>query len=130
MLTEDVRTFAKAGNFAALTTLREDGQPATHVMWVDCDEECVLINTEEHRHKASDVQGDPRVTVMIWDKQNPYRYVEVRGRVIERVEGQPARDHIDELSQRYRGRLYDPERITSARIILRIEPLYQRSRGI
>ena len=106
---------------AALTTLLPDGQPQTHVMWVDADEQCVLINTELHRQKAKNVQRDPRVTVAIMAADNPYDFVEVRGRVVEIVRGDAARAHIDELAQKYTGKPYAMP-ITSERVILRIEP--------
>ena len=48
-------------------------------MWVDADDDHVLINTEVHRAKFKAVERDPRVTVMIWERENPYSYVEVRG---------------------------------------------------
>jgi PPOX class probable F420-dependent enzyme len=119
-LTPEVVEFATGRNFAALTTLFEDGQPQTQVMWVDADEDHVLINTEVHRQKFKNVERDPRVTVMIWDADSAYRYVEVRGRVVEAVRGQEARDHIDACSRRYVGKDYAPE-IQSERVILRIE---------
>jgi PPOX class probable F420-dependent enzyme len=112
---------ATGTNFAALTTLFGDGQPQTQVMWVDADADHLLINTEVHRQKFKNVQRDPRVTVMIWDADSAYRYVEVRGQVVEEVRGQEARDHIDACSRRYVGKDYAPE-ITSERVILRIAP--------
>ena len=57
----------------------------THVMWVDADEEYVLINTEAHRAKFRAVERDPRVTITIWLRDDPYTYAEVRGQVAETV---------------------------------------------
>ena len=122
MLSDDVRELAKGKNFATLTTLRADGSPAAQVMWVDCDDDHVLINTEVHRAKFANVSRDPRVVVCIIDAENPYHYAEVRGRVVEVVHGDDARRHADELSQLYFGRPYDPKQITSARAVLRIAP--------
>jgi PPOX class probable F420-dependent enzyme len=120
-LSPAVIDLATGTNFAALTTLFDDGQPQTQVMWVDADADHLLINTEVHRQKFKNVQRDPRVTVMIWDADSAYRYVEVRGRVVEEVRGQEARDHIDACSRRYVGKDYAPE-ITSERVILRVAP--------
>ncbi|QIG41999.1 TIGR03618 family F420-dependent PPOX class oxidoreductase [Nocardioides anomalus] len=106
-----------------LATLLEDGQPAAQVMWVDNDGECVLINTERHRKKFRNVQRDPRVTVTVWEKDNPYSYGELRGVVEEIVEGAAAREHIDVLSERYFGRPYKADQIESERVLLRIRPL-------
>jgi PPOX class probable F420-dependent enzyme len=120
-LDEDVRTLATGRNFAALTTLFEDGTPQTQVMWVDADDTHVLINTEVHRQKFRNVERDPRVTVVVIDHENPYRYTEVRGHVVEVVRGPEARAHIDACSQRYFGKDY-PNEVESERAILRIAP--------
>ena len=119
-LDPDVRALARSGNFAAFTTLLADGQPQTHVMWVDADDDHLLINTEPHRAKFRNVERDPRVTVTIWHQDDPYRYTEVRGRVTDVVRGPEARAHIDACSLRYRGRPYDPNLITTERVLLRI----------
>jgi PPOX class probable F420-dependent enzyme len=116
------RTLAQGPNFATLTVLLRSGRPMTHVMWVDADENHVLINTEVHRAKFRAVERDPRVTVTIWRHDDPYTYAEVRGRVVETVRGPDARAHIDRLSRKYRGRDYDGSAITSERVILRIAP--------
>jgi PPOX class probable F420-dependent enzyme len=92
-----IRDLAREANFAAFTVLLRSGQPMTHVMWVDADDDHVLINTEVHRAKYEAVRRDPRVTVTIWKRDDPYRFAEVRGRVVETVTGQEAREHIDAL---------------------------------
>jgi PPOX class probable F420-dependent enzyme len=127
VLEEGVRRLAKARNFAVLTTLLPDGQPMTHVMWVDCDDEHILINTEAHRQKARNMRRDPRVTVTIWEAGDPYRYAEVRGEVVDAVAGPEARAHIDQLSMRYYGHEYRA-RIVSERVVVRIRPVRQRVR--
>ena len=127
MLEEGVRQLAKGKNFAAFTTLLPDGRPMTHVMWVDCDDEHVLINTEVHRQKARNLRRDPRVAVTIWDAADPYRYAEVRGEVVETVTGPEARAHIDALSMKYHGHEYR-NRIQSERLLVRIKPLRQQVR--
>lgn len=121
MLHEKTRGLAAGRNFAMLTTLMPDGTPQTHVMWVDADEEHVLVNTEIHRTKYRNLARDPRATVTIVDHEDPYSYVEVRGRVVSEQRGPEARDHIDALSRKYFGRPY-PNPITSERVILRIRP--------
>jgi PPOX class probable F420-dependent enzyme len=119
-----VLELARGQNFGALTTLLPDGHPQTQVMWVDADEQHLLLNTEVHRQKFRNVQRDPRVTVTIWDLEDPYRFVEVRGEVVEKVKGQQAREHIDELSLKYRGKPYQTQ-IQSERVVLRITPWRQ-----
>ncbi len=115
---------ASGDNYAALTTLMPDGHPQTQVMWVDADEDHILINTEVHRQKFKNVERDPRVTITIWDKDDPYSFVEVRGEVVGKTRGPEARGHIDELSRKYHGRPYTTP-IRSERVVLRISPLRQ-----
>ncbi|MGH9124530.1 MAG: TIGR03618 family F420-dependent PPOX class oxidoreductase [Acidimicrobiales bacterium] len=126
MIDDTVKTLATGKNYAAFTTILPGGQPMTHVMWVDADDDHVLINTEVHRQKYKNISQDPRVTVTILDAANPYHYAEVRGRVVGTVTGPEARSHIDELSQKYVGAPYGMP-ITSERVILQIQPDRQRS---
>ena len=124
-----VRALATGRNFGVISTLTADGHPRTHVMWVDADDDHLLINTEVHRAKYRDVLRDPRVTVTVWDAGNPYRFAEVRGRVVERITGPLARAHIDACAQRYLGRDY-PSTIVSERVLLRIAPEHVHLNGI
>jgi PPOX class probable F420-dependent enzyme len=117
-----VRELAQAPNFATLSVILRSGRPMTHVMWVDADDDHVLLNTESHRAKFRAVERDPRVTVTIWQRDDPYTYAEVRGSVVGTTGGREARQHIDRLSRKYRGRDYDDAAITSERVILRVAP--------
>ena len=119
---------ARAANFAAFTVNLPSGRAMTHVMWVDADDDHLLINTEVHRAKFRAAERDPRVTVTVIVRDNPYSYAEVRGRVVETVRGAEARSHIDALAQKYQGRDYDPSMIQSERVILRIAPDVQHVR--
>lgn len=121
MLHERTRELCEGPNFAALTTLFADGDPQTQIMWVGCDDDHVLINTEIHRAKFKNVERDPRVVVTVWDAATPYSYVEVRGRVVETIGGEEARADIDRLARKYTGTDYANE-VTSERVILRIAP--------
>ena len=92
MLEPAIRDLAAMGtNFGTLAVPLPNGQTLSHVMWVDATDEQILINTEVHRAKYRAIQQHPEVTVTIWDAQNPYRYAEVRGRVIGEVRGDEAR---------------------------------------
>ena len=119
-----VLELARGKKFATITTLLPDGHPQTQVMRVGTDGEHLLINTEVHRQKFRNVERDRRVTITIWDREDPYRFVEVRGEVVEMVRGPEAREHIDELSYKYRGGPYKTQ-IKSERVVLRIAPFRQ-----
>ncbi len=118
---EKTLELAKGPNFAVLTTLLPDGTPQTHVMWVGTDEKHILLNTEVHRTKFANLETDPRATVTIIDADDPYSYAEVRGKVVDRVTGDEARHHLDELSRKYTGSDYS-NKIQSERVILKVAP--------
>jgi PPOX class probable F420-dependent enzyme len=121
MLDETIKRLATGKNIAAVTSLLPDGTPMTQPMWVDADDDHLLLNTEVHRQKFLNIKRDPRITVTIWDSANPYSYGEVRGEVVETITGPEARSQIDELSQKYQGSDY-PGVIQSERVILKIAP--------
>ncbi len=130
MLDPAIRQLASTGqNFATICFHLPNGQIGSHVMWVDADDEHVLINTEVHRAKYRSIEQNPSVTVTIWNKDNAYQYAEVRGAVVGEVRGSEARANIDALSMRYTGHEYSSP-IQSERVILKIAPERQRSNGL
>jgi PPOX class probable F420-dependent enzyme len=126
MLDPAIKELAQGKNFAALTVHLPSGQAATQIMWIDADDDHVIFNTEVGRNKFKAIQADPRVTVAIWDAENPYHYAEVRGRVTATDDSQAARDHIDFLAKKYMGVDDYPNPITTSRVIVTITPDRQR----
>jgi PPOX class probable F420-dependent enzyme len=118
----DVARLAKGTNLATVFTLMPDGQPQALLTWVDTDGENVLVNTEPQRQRGRNIRRDPRVTVLLHSAQDPWDWAEVRGHVIERIDGQKARDHIDELSRKYVGRDYANPIGPHGRVIYVIRP--------
>ena len=109
---------ARGANYGAISTTMPDGNLQNHLIWVHTDGERLFVNTEVHRQKYKNVQRDPKVTLTIRDEEDPYRYAEVRGEVVEMVKGPEARGHIDQLSQKYHGQHYDPDDIKTERVTL------------
>jgi len=122
-LDDDVVRLAKGKNLATVVTLMPDGQPQALLTWVDTDGENLLINTEPQRQRAKNVARDPRITVLIHSSDSPWDWAEVRGRVVGTVDGQPARDHIDELARRYVGTDYANPIGAQGRVILKVAPV-------
>jgi PPOX class probable F420-dependent enzyme len=118
----DVARLAKGSNLATVVTLMPDGQPQALLTWIDTDGENVLVNTEPQRRRGRNIRRDPRVTVLLHSAQDPWDWAEVRGHVIETIDGQKARDHIDELSRRYAGRDYANPIGPQGRVIYVIKP--------
>jgi PPOX class probable F420-dependent enzyme len=129
MLDPVIRDLARGKNFGSISFHLPNGSIATHVMWVDADDEHVLINTEVHRAKYKAMEANPNVTLTVWSSDNPYAYAEVRGTVAGEVRGPAARASIDTLSQKYTGVDYQGD-IESERVILQIAPVRQRTQGL
>jgi len=118
----DTVELARGANYGTITTALPGGNFQTQLIWVHTDGERLVVNTEVHRQKFKNLEHDHRVTLTIRNEQDPYHYAEARGRVVEIEGGQRARDHIDELSQKYHGQDYDPDDIKSERVMLWIVP--------
>ncbi len=101
-LSERAGQLLRDKNLAAVTTIRKDGSPHTTPVWIDWDGENVLFNTAEGRVKPRHLRRDPRVSVLVVDRENPYAWVSVTGRAELTHEG--ADEHIDDLSEKYLGR--------------------------
>ena len=121
MLDERTLELLNGKNFGTVSTIMASGHPQTQMMWVDTDGENVIFNTEIHRAKFKNLERNPLVTVMVMDADNPWRYVEVRGHVVETIAGQEARDHIDSLAMKYLDKKY-PNPVQSERVIVKVAP--------
>lgn len=122
MLDEKTVALAQGANYAVMSTKMADGSIQSHPMWVDSDGEHILLNTEIHRPKFKNVERDATITVLIQEAGDHFSWREVRGRVVDTVGGQEARDHIDALAKVYMGLDEYPNPITSERVILKVAP--------
>jgi PPOX class probable F420-dependent enzyme len=104
-----------------VTTLRPDGSPHTTVVWVDVDSDEVIFNTAVGRAKERYLRKDPRVSLIVVDPENSYRWVSVSGTAELSTEG--ADDEIDRLAKKYLGKDEYPWRSAEEqRINVRIRP--------
>ena len=123
------REILEAANFAHVATRRSDGTVHGVVVWQDVEDDRVTLNTAEGRAWRKNVQRDPQVTITVADAQNPYEYVEIRGRVVEDTH-EGADEHIDALSKKYVGKDSYPFRQPGEqRVKLAIEPERVRFQG-
>ena len=88
--------------FGSFTTLMPDGSPQTTPVWIDYQGDQIWVNSAVGRQKDRNVRRDPRVAIAVIDPDNPYRYVEVRGRVKE-ITQDGADAHIDRMARKYLG---------------------------
>jgi len=115
--------------FAHLVTLMPDGSPQVTPVWVDLDGNTVIVNTAKGRLKDRNMKRDPRVALAVSDPANPYRYVQVRGRVSEITEnGGDA--HIDKMARKYLNQDSYPYRQPGeVRVVYRITPEHVQAYG-
>jgi PPOX class probable F420-dependent enzyme len=108
--------------FANLATLMPDGTPQVTPVWVDYDGSHVLVNSARGRQKDKNMERNPAVSLSIVDPDNPYRYLEVRGRVAEITE-EGAEEHIDKMAKKYMGLdKYPLRQPGERRVLYKIKP--------
>jgi PPOX class probable F420-dependent enzyme len=107
--------------FANLATLMKDGSPQVTPVWFDYDGTYIRVNTAKGRWKDKNMRHRPQVALSIADPDNPYRYMQIRGKVADIAEN-GADAHIDSLAQKYLGQEKYPFRQPGeVRVIYKIE---------
>jgi PPOX class probable F420-dependent enzyme len=108
--------------FANLATLMPDGTPQVTPVWVDFDGTHVVVNSARGRQKDRNMKRNAAVALSIQDPDNPYRYLEVRGKVAEITEN-GADAHIDKMAKKYLGQeKYPGHRPGEVRVLYKILP--------
>jgi PPOX class probable F420-dependent enzyme len=128
-LSEKAREFLQQPFVGEVTTLRRDGSPHTTVVWVDVDTNEVIFNTAVGRAKERYLRKDPRVSLIVVDPEDPYRWVSVSGTAELSTEGADA--EIDKLAKKYLGKDEYPWRSPDEqRINVHIRPQRVDSYGV
>jgi PPOX class probable F420-dependent enzyme len=108
-------------NFVVVATSNTDGSPQTSVLWATYDGDDILLSTVQGRKKETNWLRDPRASVLILDRDDPDRYVEVRGTVSMTTDNGP--ELIERLSQIYEGQTYTGDEGTDrVRVVVRVQP--------
>jgi PPOX class probable F420-dependent enzyme len=111
---------AETKAFLFLATNMPDGSPQVTPVWFDNDGEHILINTNEGRVKDKNMEARAKVAMVIQDPNTPYRYLQIRGKVVE-ITREGADEHINKLSLRYDNKPWK-YREGQKRIIYKIKP--------
>lgn len=118
---DSARQILDRPEFAVLSTLEPDGQPQSSVVWFERDGDDLLMSTVQGRRKHRNLERDPRATVLVYPKDNPYSYVELRGSVAMTEEG--GRELIDRLCGAYTGAdRYTGDGPDDVRVVVRLTP--------
>jgi|SRR5215475_10159638 len=108
-------------NFASIATVQPDGMPQSSVVWVKRDGDDVLFSTIRGRRKTANLTANPRVSVLVTDVSDGYRYAEIRG--LAEITDDPAAELIEELALKYTGESFG-ERPGEQRVIVRVRPAH------
>ncbi|TML40783.1 MAG: PPOX class F420-dependent oxidoreductase [Actinobacteria bacterium] len=119
VLTNEQARLLLEPNFATVGTVNPDGSPQLTIVWIDWDGEHVLFNTAAGRVKARNLERDLRVSVLVADRADGYRWVGVRGAAELTSEG--ADEHIDKLARKYTGEGWRPKP-DERRLLVRVRP--------
>ena len=135
MIPDSHRDLIDGPVLVSLATTMPDGQPQLSVIWCNSDATNVLINTARGRQKDKNIARSPRVALLAVDPGDPYRFIEVRGTVIEVTE-EGAVEHIEELGRLYTGHpgFYGytapaSRRHRETRLLCRVQPTRVRVSG-
>jgi PPOX class probable F420-dependent enzyme len=119
-ITAQMRAVIDAPEFATLATLAPGGRPRLSVVWLKTDGNDVLVSTTAEKLKYHDVVRDPRVSLLVYPKEQPYVYVAIDGTATTTTDGGP--ELIQELSRRYSGAPYTFDGPDAVRVVIRITP--------
>ncbi|WP_026414269.1 PPOX class F420-dependent oxidoreductase [Actinomadura oligospora] len=124
VLNDAVRRLVDEDNPAVLATVNPDGSPQTSVVWVGRDGDDLLISSQEGRRKVLNVLRDPRVSLSVYDRNDPLWYLEVRGECV--VAEDEGRALAVALAEKYEGTGAGEEYLElppeMVRVVMRISP--------
>jgi PPOX class probable F420-dependent enzyme len=126
---DDYKDLFSKKAFASLATVNSDGSPQVTPVWVDYDGQHVVVNSARGRRKDKNMRQNASVALSIMDPDNPYRYLEVRGKVSDVTED-GADDHIDKMAKKYMGvDKYPYRQAGEVRVLYKITPEHTSHMG-
>jgi len=108
-LSKELKKAIDNNAFCAISTHLNEDEIQTHLMWVDYEEDCIIINTEKERKKTENIRNNANISLVIFHPTAMYSSWEIRGFVAEILSDKSADTHIDKLSLRYTGKPYRRE---------------------
>lgn len=128
-LSEKQKQFLENPYVGVVTTLRPDGSPHSTVVWVDAGDGEVSFNTAYGRAKPKNLEQDPRVSLVVVDPSDTYKWVAVDGPATLTTDG--AEDQIDRLAKKYLDKDEYPFRVADqVRVTVKIDPVHVQSYGL
>ncbi|HEY3992047.1 MAG TPA: PPOX class F420-dependent oxidoreductase [Ktedonobacteraceae bacterium] len=129
VIPEKEMNILKSNSLAHVATIGPKHEPQSNPVWFDWDGTYVRISQTKTRQKYHNIQRDPHIALSITDPQNPYHYLEIRGKVV-RVEEDQQKKFIDALAKKYLGVDHYPySQPGEERVTLYVQPEHTTSQG-
>jgi PPOX class probable F420-dependent enzyme len=126
---ENYRDILEGKSFAHVATIGPKGEPQNNPVWFDWDGQHLKFSQTKTRQKYRNLKREPRVAISIVDPANPYRYIEIRGRVV-RVDEDPNFAFIDKMAKKYIGQeKYPWHQPGDERVVVVVEPEHTTQMG-
>jgi PPOX class probable F420-dependent enzyme len=120
-LSDGAKRIIDKKNFAHVATIMKDGSPQVSPVWVYRDGDNVMISTGVDRQKTRNLKRDPRIAISIADADSPFPPLQIRGRVVELITGEPAVEGFVEVTKKYTGNEPAQRPPAAERVVYRIE---------
>ncbi|MFG6501828.1 PPOX class F420-dependent oxidoreductase [Microbacterium sp. P05] len=117
MIPDDLRDLLENPNYGALGTVRPDGSVQVNPMWFELDGDRLLFTHTTTRQKFRNLEANPSMSLMVFDPADPYRYIEVRGRLVAATPD-TAGDFYVRLGKRYGNPEQQPPPDIANRVVL------------
>ena|SRR5438045_2372705 len=126
---ENYRDILEGKSFAHVATIGPKGEPQNNPVWFDWDGQHLKFSQTTKRQKYRNLKREPRVAISVVDPANPYRYIEIRGRVV-RVDEDPNFAFIDKMAKKYIGQeKYPWHQPGDERVVVVVEPEHTTQMG-
>jgi PPOX class probable F420-dependent enzyme len=114
--------FGEGRNCAILATTMADGSPHAVSLWTAVEDDRLLFFSDRTTRKSRNIERDPRVALSVVDRANPFRTAQLRGEVVETIDGDEGLAIVDRISLRYIGEPYPAQQP----LVYVVEPTWQR----
>ncbi len=120
-LSDKAKKLIDGRNFANVATMMPDGSPQVAPVWIDREGDTIILNATISRQRTLNLKRDPRVAICIYDENNPYSNVSIRGRAVDITE-RGGEEHIDKMNMKYNGKpKYPYHNPKDPRVLIRVE---------
>jgi PPOX class probable F420-dependent enzyme len=126
-LPDNAKRLLDGKTVVTFVTVNPDGCPQASPVWATRDGDDILLSTLVGRQKERNLRGEPRVSVVVVNPENPYEYVEVRGKA--KLESEGAKDLVETLSRKYTGGPYTNDGPGDERVTVRVTPEHVTGMG-